>query len=181
MTKVYRRSCGMDVHKDTIVVCVLPAAGEDGKAVRKTYGTFRNDLIRMRVWLPALSSRPRNPCAPRPPLTRGLPSARPRPSSSGANPGERAHRYPSAPSQVFQYDIADANETSSLNHDCARHGSALPVTPDRPAAAGARRRFRFRRTRRQRSRWWTGCASHSTHGRTEGGVPGEDRRTRIHR
>ena len=42
MSTVYRRSCGMDVHKDTIVVCVLPPVGVEGKAVRKTYGTFRN-------------------------------------------------------------------------------------------------------------------------------------------
>jgi transposase len=50
----YRRSCGMDVHKDTIVVCVLPPVGSEGKAIRKIYGTFRNDLIRMRVWLKQL-------------------------------------------------------------------------------------------------------------------------------
>jgi len=54
MNEVYRRSCGMDVHKDTVVVCVLPSAGGEGKAVRKTYGTFRNDLIRLRVWLKQL-------------------------------------------------------------------------------------------------------------------------------
>lgn len=54
MSTVYRRSCGMDVHKDTIVVCVLPPVGVEGKAVRKTYGTFRNELIRMRVWLKQL-------------------------------------------------------------------------------------------------------------------------------
>lgn len=54
MKEVYRRSCGMDVHKETIVVCVLPPAGGEGKVVRKTYGTFRNDLIRMRVWMKQL-------------------------------------------------------------------------------------------------------------------------------
>lgn len=52
--EVYRRCCGMDVHKDTIVVCVLPPMGGEAKAVRKTYGTFLNDLIRMRVWLKQL-------------------------------------------------------------------------------------------------------------------------------
>ena len=50
MKKEYRRCCGMDIHKDTIVVCVLPADGTDGERVRKTYTTLRNDLIRMRVW-----------------------------------------------------------------------------------------------------------------------------------
>lgn len=54
MNEVYRRSCGIDVHKDTIVVCVLPPVGGECKAIRKTYGTFRNDLIRMRVWLKQL-------------------------------------------------------------------------------------------------------------------------------
>jgi transposase len=54
MTEGYRRSCGMDIHKDTVVVCVLPAMGTDGEKARKTFGTFRNDLIRMRVWLKQL-------------------------------------------------------------------------------------------------------------------------------
>ena len=54
MKQVYRRSCGMDVHKETIVVCVLPPVGGEGKAIRKVYGTFRNDLVRMRVWLKQL-------------------------------------------------------------------------------------------------------------------------------
>jgi transposase len=44
----------MDVHKDTIVVCVLPPDGADGIPARKTYRTFRNDLTRMRVWLKQL-------------------------------------------------------------------------------------------------------------------------------
>jgi len=51
---VYRRCCGMDVHKKTVVVCVLAPVGRTGAVVRKTYGTFRNDLIRMRVWLKQL-------------------------------------------------------------------------------------------------------------------------------
>ena len=44
----------MDVHKDMIVVCALPPVGGEGNKIRKTYGTFRNDLIRMRVWLKQL-------------------------------------------------------------------------------------------------------------------------------
>jgi transposase len=51
---VYRRCCGMDVHKDTVVVCVLPPDGEAGGVLRKTYGTFRNDLGRLRGWLKLL-------------------------------------------------------------------------------------------------------------------------------
>ncbi len=51
---VYRRCCGMDVHKDTIVVCVLPPDGVEGTPARKSYRTFRNDLSRMRGWLKLL-------------------------------------------------------------------------------------------------------------------------------
>lgn len=54
MNEAHRRCCGMDIHKDTVVVCVLPPVGVDGQTVRKVYGTFRNDLIRMRVWLKQL-------------------------------------------------------------------------------------------------------------------------------
>ncbi len=49
--RVYRRCCGMDVHKDTVVVCVLPPDGQSGTPARKTWRTFRNDLARMRGWL----------------------------------------------------------------------------------------------------------------------------------
>jgi transposase len=50
----YRRCCGMDVHKQTIVVCVLAPDGQSGGALRKVYGTFRNELTRMRGWLKLL-------------------------------------------------------------------------------------------------------------------------------
>jgi transposase len=51
---VYRRCCGMDVHKDTVVVCVLPAVAQAGTVIRKTYRTFYSDLNRMRCWLQLL-------------------------------------------------------------------------------------------------------------------------------
>ena len=54
MKETYRRCCGMDVHKDTIVVCVLPPGGGEATIIRKTYCTFRNELIRMRIWLKQL-------------------------------------------------------------------------------------------------------------------------------
>jgi transposase len=50
----YRRCCGMDVHKETVVVCVLPPNGEEGKPLKKVYGTFGNELGRMRGWLKQL-------------------------------------------------------------------------------------------------------------------------------
>ena len=49
MNEGYRRCCGMNIHKDTVVVCALPPVGGEGQTVRKVYGTFRNDLIRLRV------------------------------------------------------------------------------------------------------------------------------------
>ena len=52
--RVYRRCCGMDIHKDTVVVCVLPPEGTKSVVARKTYRTFRNDLTRMRGWLKQL-------------------------------------------------------------------------------------------------------------------------------
>lgn len=54
MKQVYRRCCGLDVHKETVMVCVLPGDGKPGEAIKKLYGTFRADLIRMRVWLKQL-------------------------------------------------------------------------------------------------------------------------------
>jgi len=33
---VYRRCCGMDVHKDTMVACVWPPDGQAGTVLRKT-------------------------------------------------------------------------------------------------------------------------------------------------
>jgi transposase len=54
MSQAYRRCCGMDVHKETVVVCVLPIDGMEGTPIRKVYKTFRQDLIRLRVWLKQL-------------------------------------------------------------------------------------------------------------------------------
>ena len=54
MANIYRRCWGIDVHKETVVVCVLPPDGTNGKAIQKTYKTFEQDLIRLRVWLKQL-------------------------------------------------------------------------------------------------------------------------------
>jgi transposase len=54
MKEVYRRCCGMDVHKETVVACVLPPDGKVGDPVKKVFGTFRKDLTRMRGWLKLL-------------------------------------------------------------------------------------------------------------------------------
>lgn len=54
MKEVYRRCCGMDVHKETVVACVLPPDGKQGDPLKKVFGTFRKDLTRMRGWLKLL-------------------------------------------------------------------------------------------------------------------------------
>ena len=53
-TNQNRRCCGIDVHQKTVVVCVLPSDGTPGEPVKKVYGTFRNELTRMRGWLKQL-------------------------------------------------------------------------------------------------------------------------------
>jgi len=52
--KEWRRCCGIDVHKDTVVICVLGPDGTEQAAVQKRYGTFQGELIRLRVWLKQL-------------------------------------------------------------------------------------------------------------------------------
>jgi len=55
-TAKVRRCCGIDVHKNTVVVCVLPAIGTNSKKapLKKRYRTFTGDLIRLRTWLKSL-------------------------------------------------------------------------------------------------------------------------------
>ena len=47
MEIMYPRCCGMDVHKKTVVACLL---GPSGKEVR-TFGTMTADLLAMNAWL----------------------------------------------------------------------------------------------------------------------------------
>ena len=54
MSEVYRRCCGIDVHKETVVVCVLGQDGNDASPSKKVFGTFRNELTRMRAWFKQL-------------------------------------------------------------------------------------------------------------------------------
>lgn len=51
MKKSYSRCCGIDVHKDSVEVCILPAVGTSGAPIRKQFKTFRSDLIQLRKWL----------------------------------------------------------------------------------------------------------------------------------
>jgi transposase len=49
-----RRCCGIDVHKETVVVHVLAPDGTQGPGVRKVYGTMQAQLIALRIWLKQL-------------------------------------------------------------------------------------------------------------------------------
>src|SRR5579864_2647342 len=51
MTLANRRCCGMDVHKKSVMVHVLPPQGERRAPLQKEYRTFTQDLRRLRAWL----------------------------------------------------------------------------------------------------------------------------------
>jgi transposase len=52
MATSYRRCCGIDVHKKSIQVYVLPPQGQTQiKALEREYRTFSRDLRRLRGWL----------------------------------------------------------------------------------------------------------------------------------
>ncbi|GHO97541.1 IS110 family transposase [Reticulibacter mediterranei] len=55
MQIVYERCCGLDVHKKSVVACVL-ITGEDGTVQRevRTYATMTADLLMLRDWLESL-------------------------------------------------------------------------------------------------------------------------------
>lgn len=52
METAYRRCCGMDVHKKSVMVHVLPPQGQtEGKALEREFPTFSRDLRSLRGWL----------------------------------------------------------------------------------------------------------------------------------
>lgn len=52
MEPEYRRCCGIDVHKKSISVCVLPPVGSRSIPIREEkFRTFTRDLRRLRTWL----------------------------------------------------------------------------------------------------------------------------------
>lgn len=51
MKQEYRRCCGIDVHKKSVSVCVLPPEGQQGVVKREKFRTFLRDLKRLRGWL----------------------------------------------------------------------------------------------------------------------------------
>ena len=52
MEPKHRRCCGIDVHKKSVTVCVLPPVGKPEMEVRKrNFRTFTRDLKQLRAWL----------------------------------------------------------------------------------------------------------------------------------
>ena len=52
MEPKYRRCCGIDVHKKSVTVCVLPPVGKPETGVRqRNFPTFTRDLKQLRTWL----------------------------------------------------------------------------------------------------------------------------------
>jgi transposase len=52
MQVVYRRCCGLDVHKNSITACVLVLGDKGQREVRvKEFGTYLKELERLRLWL----------------------------------------------------------------------------------------------------------------------------------
>ena len=52
MPKDYRRCCGIDVHKSSVTVCVLPPVGQRQITPKKRkFRTYTRDLRQLRGWL----------------------------------------------------------------------------------------------------------------------------------
>ena len=52
MKENHRRCCGIDVHKNSVMVCVLPPVGEAHQGIKKRkFRTFTRDLKQLRTWL----------------------------------------------------------------------------------------------------------------------------------
>src|SRR6184192_3197964 len=52
MDVVYERCCGLDVHKKTVVACLLtPGVGGRPKREIRTFGTYTRDLLALADWL----------------------------------------------------------------------------------------------------------------------------------
>lgn len=50
--QIYRRCCGIDVHKSSVTVCVLAPVGDPRTAAKKRrFRTFTKDLRQLRAWL----------------------------------------------------------------------------------------------------------------------------------
>jgi transposase len=51
MEIVYKRCCGLDVHKETVAACVMVREGEKGQKEIRTFRTMTSDLLVLHDWL----------------------------------------------------------------------------------------------------------------------------------
>jgi transposase len=54
MDAIYERCCGLDIHKKTVVAClIVPARGRQTRKDIRTFGTMTDDLLALADWLAA--------------------------------------------------------------------------------------------------------------------------------
>ena len=54
MDAIYERCCGLDIHKRTVVACVIvPGSGRQARKEIRTFGTMIDDLLALADWLAA--------------------------------------------------------------------------------------------------------------------------------
>src|SRR5512140_156485 len=51
MKESYRRCCGIDVHKNSVMVCVLAPSGQQIPVKKRKFRTYTRDLKQLRAWL----------------------------------------------------------------------------------------------------------------------------------
>ena len=54
MDAIYDRCCGLDIHKRTVVACmIVPGSGRQSREEIRTFGTMTDDLLALADWLAA--------------------------------------------------------------------------------------------------------------------------------
>ena len=54
MDAIYERCCGLDIHKRTVVACmIVPGSGRQSRKEIRTFGTMTDDLLALADWLAA--------------------------------------------------------------------------------------------------------------------------------
>jgi transposase len=52
MDAIYERCCGLDIHKRTVVACmIVPGSGRQPRKEIRTFGTMTDDLLALADWL----------------------------------------------------------------------------------------------------------------------------------
>ena len=138
MDTAYRRCCGMDVHKKSVMVHVLPPQGHvEGKALEREFRTFSRDLpgLAAALWvLPRCSTRHANtaPSTPSPLRLRDSSSAT---RADGGGPGKTSGTP--VPMVCCRFALAAAAHAPSRS-SCARRshsngGMLVAYTPPPPS------------------------------------------------